>query len=50
MVKAYGSAGETVSADEIRTQEKQMKRAVEESDRRLSQQQKEHQNGPVAGL
>ena len=50
MVSNYGSIGEKVSEAELQTQKKQMKRAGEERDIRLAEQNKAKQNGPVAGL
>ena len=50
MVKLYGSCGKDVSEAEIKTQEKQMKRACEESDRMRAEQNKAKQKDPVPGL
>ena len=50
MVKLFGSAGKEVSEAEIKTQEKQMERAGEESKRRIAEQNKAKQNGPAQGL
>ena len=50
MVREFGQKGETVGEDEMQTLQKQTQRAREESDRRLAEQQKPKQQGPVAGL